>query len=92
MARRKKQTPSVDRVSEARAVYDARESERPVRKNHYLLQSKLDMAREILGARTETDALDMALDLVIYGESLAQGTLSLAGERYRDVLGIASEV
>jgi len=68
------------------------EGEKPVRKNHYLYQSKLDLAKEILGARTETEALDSALDLLIYGESLARGTEAMAGEEYHDVLGLASDL
>jgi hypothetical protein len=66
--------------------------EKPTRKNHYRYQSKIDMAKEILGARTETEALDGALDLLIYGEALARGTEEMEGEEYRDVLGIAGEV
>jgi hypothetical protein len=67
-------------------------AERPVRKNHYLYQSKIDMAREILGATSETETLDRALDLLIYGEALARGTEEMAGDSYEDVLGIAEEV
>lgn len=66
--------------------------EKPVRKNHYLYQSKIDMVKEILNAKTETEALDGALDLLIYGEALARGTEAMAGEEYRDVLGIGGEV
>lgn len=66
--------------------------EKPTRKNHYLYQSKIDLAREILGARTETEALDTALDLLIYGEALARGTEAMEGEAYRDVLGLADEI
>lgn len=65
--------------------------EKPTRKNHYLYQSKIDLAKEILGAKTETEALDGALDLLIYGEALARGTEAMAGEEYHDVLGIATE-
>ncbi len=68
------------------------EGEKPTRKNHYLYQSKIDMAREILGVKTETEALDAALDLLIYGEALARGTEEMEGEEYRDVLGIADEI
>lgn len=67
------------------------EGEKPTRKNHYLYQSKIDMAKEILGVSTETEALDAALDLLIYGEALARGTEEMAGEEYHDVLGIADE-
>lgn len=70
---------------------DLSEREKPVRKNHYLYQSKIDMVKEILGAGTETEALDAALDLLIYGEALALGTESVAGDEYEDVLGIADE-
>jgi hypothetical protein len=66
--------------------------EKPTRKNHFLYQSKLDLAKEILGVETETAALDAALDLVIYGEALARGTEAMAGEEYHDVLGISPEV
>ncbi len=66
--------------------------ETPARKNHYLYQSKIDLARRILGVKTETEALDGALDLLIYGEALAQGTEAMAGETYEDVLGIADEI
>lgn len=67
-------------------------AEKPVRKNHYLYQSKIDMVREILDAGTETEALDRALDLVIYGEALARGTEAMLGEEYHDVLGIEDEL
>lgn len=63
--------------------------EKPTRKNHYLYQSKIDMAKEILGAKTETEALDTTLNLLIYGEALARGTEEMEGEEYHDVLGIA---
>jgi hypothetical protein len=66
--------------------------ERPTRKNYYLRQSKIDLAKEILGARTETEAVEGALDLLIYGEALAAGTEEMAGEEYRDVLGLLREL
>lgn len=66
--------------------------EKPTRKNHYLYQTKIDMVKEILGAKTETEAIDRALDLLIYGEALARGTEAMDGEEYVDVLGIAGEI
>lgn len=75
---------------DVRAALDP--DEKPTRKNHYLYQSKIDMAKEILGAKTETEALDGALDLLIYGEALARGTEEMEGEEYRDVLDIAGEI
>lgn len=66
--------------------------EKPTRKNHYLYQTKIDLAKEILGATTETEAIDGALDLLIYGEALARGTEEMEGEEYVDVLDIAGEI
>ena len=66
--------------------------EKPKRKNHYLYQSKIDMAKKILGAETETEALDGALDMLIYAEAMAKGTEEMEGEEYVDVLGIAEEI
>lgn len=68
------------------------EVEKPVRKNHYLYQSKIDMAKEILDAKSETEAIDGALDLLIYGEAMARGTEAMRGEEYNDILGIAAEI
>jgi hypothetical protein len=84
--------PHGEKVREARAAYAARGDEAPRRKNHYLLQSKIDLAKAVLGARTETEALDLALDMVIYGDALAAGTESLGEEEYVDVLGLDGEV
>lgn len=50
------------------------------------------MAKKILGVKTETEALDSALDMLIYGEALARGTEAMLGEEYSDVLGIGQEV
>jgi hypothetical protein len=66
-------------------------AERPIRKNHYLYQSKIDLARRILGVRSETEALDGALDLLTYGEALATGTEAMEREQYHDLLGVADE-
>jgi hypothetical protein len=66
--------------------------EKPKRKNHYLYQSKIDMAKKILGAGTETEALDGALDMLIYAEAMAKGTEEMGGEEYVDVLHIADEI
>ncbi|CAN5804661.1 hypothetical protein BH23GEM6_BH23GEM6_19870 [soil metagenome] len=92
--------PARDRAGEPRirpaGAADVRATlnpdEKPKRKNHYLYQSKLDMAKEILSATTETEAINGALDLLIYGEALARGTEEMEGEEYVDVLDIAREV
>lgn len=52
------------------------------RKNLNLDQAKLDRAVELLGARTETDALDQALDLVIFHQEAVAGLRALAGRGY----------
>jgi len=44
-----------------------------VRKNVAMDQRKLDVARRALGVRTETEAIDQALDLVAFREELARG-------------------
>ena len=68
------------------------DNEKTSRKNFYLYQSKIDRAKEILRAKSETDAIDAALDLVIFSDAMAQGTEAMAGEEYIDVLGIADEL
>jgi hypothetical protein len=42
-------------------------------------QAKLDRAVSILGARSESDAIDQALDLVLFRGELIEGIGSLAG-------------
>jgi hypothetical protein len=44
-----------------------------VRKNVVMDQRKLDAARRILGAATETEAIDVALDLVAFRRELVRG-------------------
>jgi hypothetical protein len=82
------------KVREAAAAYAAAsvEGEKPVRKNYYLHQSKIDLVKALVGATSETDAVEAALDAFIYGEALAAGTEAMAGEEYHDVLGIGGEV
>ncbi|HWV56934.1 MAG TPA: hypothetical protein VNZ57_05630 [Longimicrobiales bacterium] len=89
---RKNSGTGVNVVEEAAALYASDAAETPKRKNYLLLQSKIDLARKVLGAATETEALDRALDYVIYGELLAQGTLAMHGEEYNDVLGLLAEI
>ena len=44
-----------------------------VRKNVVMDQRKLDVARRALGVDTETEAIDLALDLVVFRKELAAG-------------------
>lgn len=61
------------------------------RKSLKIDQEKLDRAVEILGARSETDAIDQALDLLIFREELHVGIDRVAGrggiENYFDDVG-----
>ena len=61
--------------------------ELPKRKNYRLQQSKLDAARRVLGTTTETETIDRALDLVVFGERLASGTARARGRAWNDVAG-----
>ena len=44
-----------------------------VRKNVVMDQRKLDLARRVLGVVTETEAIDVALDLVAFRRELVRG-------------------
>jgi hypothetical protein len=44
-----------------------------VRKNVVMDQRKLDAARRVLGVETETEAIDIALDLVAFRRELVRG-------------------
>jgi len=49
------------------------------RKNVNIDQAKLDRAVEILGAHSETDAIDQALALVIFRDELVAGIERIGG-------------
>lgn len=59
----------------------------PKRKNYRLHQSKLDRARRVLGTSTETETIEQALDLVAFGERLAEGTRRMRGRAWSDLVG-----
>lgn len=59
--------------------------EPPMRKSYRLRQSKIDRAREILGASTETETIERALDLVAFGEELRVGVDAMRGIHPVDV-------
>jgi hypothetical protein len=54
------------------------------RKNMDMSVDKLDQARRILGARTDTETVDLALDAVIF-----QGAVFAALDRLADAGGLA---
>lgn len=49
------------------------------RKNLWISQPKLDAAKKHLGAKTETAAIDIALDLVAFQHEVLTGLASMAG-------------
>jgi len=44
-----------------------------VRKNLHIDQRKLDVARKALGVKTETEAVDAALDAIVFRKELSAG-------------------
>jgi hypothetical protein len=75
-------TPTARRVRRPKARQDERK-----RKNYRLQQSKLDAARRVLGTTTETETIERALELVVFGERLASGTARTRGRAWNDVVG-----
>lgn len=60
------------------------------RKNLRLDQRKLDAARRALGAKTETEAVERALDLVLFRREVLEGLERFAGRGgIRDVYAAA---
>ena len=49
------------------------------RKNLNIDQTKLDRVRELLGARSETEAIDQALDMLLFREALLAGVEAIGG-------------
>jgi hypothetical protein len=50
------------------------------RKNVNIDQAKLDRVRELLGSSSETEAIDQALEMLLFREELLAGVASLAGK------------
>ena len=49
------------------------------RKNLNIDQAKLDRVRKLLGSETETEAVDQALDMVLFREEVVRGIERIAG-------------
>ncbi len=49
------------------------------RKNVNIDQAKLDRVVTLLGARSETEAIDQALDLLLFREELLEGVSRISG-------------
>jgi len=54
------------------------------RKNYYLDERKIKRAKAILGASTETQAIDAALDLVVFRREILDSLEKVAGNRSPD--------
>ena len=50
------------------------------RKNYYLDEVKIRRVRAILGAKTETEAIDAALDLVVFKKEILKSLERVAGK------------
>ena len=50
------------------------------RKNYYLDEKKIRRARAILGAKTETEAIDAALNLVVFRKEILKSLEKVAGK------------
>ena len=50
------------------------------RKNYYLNEKKIRRVRQILGAKTETEAIDAALNLVVFRREILKSLEKVAGK------------
>jgi len=50
------------------------------RKNYYLDEKKIRRVRGILGAKTETEAIDAALNLVVFKRDILKSLEKVAGK------------
>lgn len=64
-------------VSATRPNRTTNRRERWVRKNMVVDQRKLDAARRALRAATDTEAVDLALDLVAFRQELTRGIAAM---------------
>ena len=53
-------------------------------------QAKIDRAMQLLGTRTEAETIEVALDLVAFGPSLAEGIRAMKGAGLVDVFAAGS--
>jgi hypothetical protein len=50
------------------------------RKNYYLDETKIRRVRTILGAKTETEAIDTALNLIVFKKNILKSLEKVAGK------------
>jgi len=72
-------------TKEATTAVFTEPGEKPTKKNFRLYQSKIDRAKKALNAETETDAIDQALELVIFRDELVKGVRAMRGAELVDV-------
>jgi Arc/MetJ family transcription regulator len=53
-------------------------------------QAKIDRAMQLLGTRTEAETIEAALDLVVFGTTLAEGVRAMKGAGLVDVFAADS--
>jgi hypothetical protein len=66
-------------MATARKAVEGRRRTTKVPKSYRLTPSKLAAAQRILGAATETEAIETALDMVVFRQELIDGTAAMAG-------------
>lgn len=66
-------------VARPRRTHSTAPPPRIRRKNLNIDQDKLDRVVELLGARSETDAIDQALEMLLFREELLAGVDAIAG-------------
>ena len=62
------------------------------RKNLNIDQSKLDRAKKVLGASTETEAVDTALDSILFAHDVRAGLEELAGSPIEPIFATEEEL
>jgi len=50
------------------------------RKNYYLDERKIERAKTFLGAKTEAEAIDVALDLIVFRKEILASLGKVAGK------------
>lgn len=65
-------------------IRQGRTKRQTARKNVRLDQHSLDAARRILGAKTETEAITTALDLVVFRKELVDAVRAMYGTHLAD--------
>ena len=88
-AKRRKRGASEPRHDASLA--STRDAEAPKKKNLRLHQSKIDEAKEILGTATETETIEVALDLVVFRKELIEGVRAMRGAKLVNLFDAVEE-